>query len=148
MKHLEYNTQIAASKQKVWNTMLQPETYKQWVNVSWPGSIYIGKWEKGEQLKFTSPEQQGGTVAKITELVPFETLTAKHVAVINPDGSEDRTSEVAKGWVGTLERYTFNEQNGKTNLKVEIEIITPEWESMFNDGWPAALKELKRICEK
>lgn len=147
MKHLEYDTQIAVSKQKVWDTMLQPESYKQWTNVSWPGSQYEGKWEKGEQLRFAAPGQ-GGTLATITEHVPYEAITAKHIAVINPDGSEDRTSDIAKGWVGTLERYTFNERNGKTSLKVEIDIISPEWESMFNEGWPPALEELKRICEK
>ena len=43
MKHLEFKTQIEADKKKVWDTMLRPETYKEWVNVSWPGSYYEGK---------------------------------------------------------------------------------------------------------
>lgn len=146
MKHIEFTTQIAADKQKVWNTMLQPETYKQWTSVSWPGSTFDGRWDKGENLRFVSPGQ-GGTMATVLENVPYESILAKHVAVINPDGSEDRSSDVAKGWIGITERYTFTERNGKTTVRVAIE-TRPEWESMFQDGWPAALKELKKICEQ
>jgi hypothetical protein len=145
MKHLEFKTQIGAGKKKVWETMLQPETYKEWVSVSWPGSTYQGKWKKGENIRFVSPGQ-GGTMATLLEEKPYDSILAKHVAVINPDGSEDRNSDVAKGWIGTLERYTFKENKGTTDLTVEIE-TTPEWEGMFNDGWPNALAKLKEMCE-
>lgn len=147
MKKLEYNIQIDANKQKVWNTMLAPDTYKQWTNVSWPGSTYEGKWEKNEDLRFVSAEQGGGTLATLTEFRPHEYLLAEHVAILLADGSEDRTSEAAKGWVGTTESYTFQESNGKTNLKVEIK-TAPEWADMFDEGWPKALDKLKEICEQ
>ena len=146
MEKLEYNIEINASKEHVWETMLAPNTYKEWVSVSWPGSTYEGRWAKGENIKFGSPGQ-GGTMATIVELDPHRSLLAKHVAVLNPDGSEDRTSDMAKGWVGTLEGYAFAERNGKTTLTVNIE-TGPEWASMFDEGWPGALEELKRICER
>ena len=145
MKHLEFKTRISADKKKVWNTMLQPETYKEWVSVSWPGSTYEGKWAKGENIKFVSPGH-GGTMATLIEQSDYDNVLAKHVAVINPDGSEDRNSAVAKGWIGITERYTFKEKKGTTELTVEIE-TTPEWENMFNDGWPNALAKLKEMCE-
>ncbi len=146
MKRLEFSTQISAPKKKVWDTMLQPATYKEWVNVSWPGSYYEGKWAKGENLKFLAPKH-GGTLATVVEHTPYETILARHIAAINSDGSEDRTSVVAKGWIGTTERYTFTEHNSKTTVTIGIE-TTPEWEKMFNDGWPNALKKLKEICER
>ena len=146
MKHLEFRTQIAADKKTVWDTMLQPETYKEWVNVSWPGSTYEGRWAKGENVRFISPGQ-GGTMAQLIEQKPYDNILAKHIAVINADGSEDRTSEIARGWIGTTEQYTFKEHDGSTDLIVEIE-TTPEWEAMFNDGWPNALAKLKEICER
>jgi uncharacterized protein YndB with AHSA1/START domain len=146
MKRLEFTTDIAADKKKVWNTMLNPETYKQWVDVAWPGSYFEGLWAKGEQIRFISPGQ-GGTLAELKEQKPYETILAEQVAVINPDGSEDRESKIAKGWIGTTERYTFNEQNGKTNLVVEIN-TPPSWAEMFEDGWPKALAKLKEMCER
>lgn len=146
MKKLEFNIDIAASKQKVWDTMLSKETYQEWAGVSWPGSTFEGKWEQGENLRFGSPGQ-GGTMATLVEHRPYEYTLAEHVAVLNPDGSEDRDSEIAKGWIGSTESYTFTEKNGVTNLKVEIN-TPPAWSDMFEDGWPKALAKLKEISEK
>ena len=146
MKKLEFKIDINASAKKVWDTMLNLETYNEWVSVSWPGSTYQGQWKKGETLKFISPGQ-GGTLATIVDIRPNEYVLAKHIGVINPDGSEDKTSEIAKGWIGTTESYTLTEKNGKTELRVDINTY-PEWEKMFNDGWPSALKKLKELAEK
>lgn len=146
MKTLEFKIDINADKQKVWNTMLQPETYKQWVNVSWPGSIYQGEWKQGQGMRFVSPGQ-GGTFAELKEVTPYDHIHAEHTAVINPDGSLDRDSDMAKGWIGTTESYTFTKKNGKTELKVQIK-TSPAWEEMFSDGWPNALEKLKELCER
>lgn len=145
MKHLEYSIKINADKRKVWNTMLDRETYKEWVNVSWPGSIYEGKWAKGENISFITPGM-GGTLANITEYKPYEFVLATHIAVITSDGSEDRESNGARSWIGITESYTVTQQNGMTDLKVDIE-TNPEWEKMFDDGWPDALEKLKEMCE-
>ena len=145
MKKLEFKIEIAAVPEKVWKSMLDPATYKQWVNVSWPGSSYEGIWKQDEHIKF-SGAQGGGTQAVIKELRKYEFILAEHTAVINADGSLDKESEVAKGWIGTKESYRFNPVENNTELVVEIS--TPEnWAKMFSDGWPAALRELKKICE-
>jgi hypothetical protein len=68
------------------------------------------------------------------------------VAALNADGSEDRDSELAKGWIGTTECYTFTDESGKTRIKVDI-VTSAQWEPMFNNGWPAALVKLKELCE-
>jgi uncharacterized protein YndB with AHSA1/START domain len=148
MKKLEFKTTINAKREKVWQTMLAPETYREWVNVSWPNSRYEGKWATGENIRFIGGEEnQGGTLANFVEVRKPEYILAKHIAVINADGTEDRTSETAKGWIGTTEEYTFTEKDGKTELKVVIN-TSPDWESMFTDGWPNALNKLKEICER
>ena len=125
--------------------MLEPETYKKWVDVSWPGSYYEGNWKQGQHIKFLATSG-GGTVAMIQELRTYEFLLANHVAVINKDGTENRDSDVARGWIGTTESYSFTESNGKTEVKVEIN-TNPAWEKMFNDGWPDALAKLKELTE-
>jgi uncharacterized protein YndB with AHSA1/START domain len=145
MKKLEFNITIDADRQKVWETMLNPVTYKEWVNVSWPGSHYQGNWKKGENIRFLSPDQ-GGTMATLVEHKPYEQILLKHVAVINSNGSEDRDSEIAKGWIGTTEAYTFTENKGKTTVAVEIN-TNPSWAEMFSSGWPKALAKLKEISE-
>ena len=146
MKKLKYEINIAAPAKKVWETMLAADTYKQWVNVSWPNSYYIGTWKKDAEIKFVGNDLSG-TLAKLVEYRPYEYVSAEHIAVLNVGGVPDTESEVAKGWIGTTESYTFTERNGVTELKVEIGLKNPEWEQMFNDGWPNALVALKRLAE-
>jgi uncharacterized protein YndB with AHSA1/START domain len=145
MKKIEFNIDINADVQKVWDTLLNPETYKEVAGSAFPGSYYIGNWKKGENIRFLSP-QGGGTLANIVDLKPNESITAKHVAVINSDGTEDRTSDLAKGWVGSTETYTFSKRKDGSNFKAEME-VNPEWEKMFVDSWPRILGKLKELSE-
>ena len=145
MKKITFNIDIDAKAKKVWETMINAETYKEWTNVSWPDSYYEGEWKQGANVRFLSPEG-GGTLATILEFKPYEFILAKHIAVINSDGTEDRDSDAAKNWIGTTESYVFAEQNGKTELSTEMNIDT-EWEKMFTDSWPKAMAKLKEICE-
>jgi uncharacterized protein YndB with AHSA1/START domain len=146
MKHLEYKIVISAPAKKVWETMLEKESYKKWTAKSWPDSSYDGKWTKGEKIKFTGSDGSG-TLAEFLEVKPYERILARHIAVLGQGGVEDRTSDLSKGWIGTTEEYRFSEQNGKTTLTVVME-TTPEWAKMFDEGWPTALEELKKLAER
>lgn len=145
METIEYKIDIHAPAKKVWETMIAQDTYRKWVAKSWPDSFYEGKWQKGEKIKFIGPDGSG-TLAELVEVKPYETIRARHIAILQSGGVEDRTSEMAKGWVGIIEEYRFAERNGKTALTVHIE-TNPEWRKMFEDGWPTALQELKKISE-
>lgn len=146
MEKLEFKIDINASPEAVWKTMLEADTYRQWVGVSWPGSTYDGNWIQGETIRFTGAEG-GGTQARLLDVIPYEFVNAEHIAVINGDGSLDKESEIAKGWIGARESYRFQPNQNGTELVVEI--LTPEaWAEMFKEGWPAALQKLKELSEK
>lgn len=146
MKKLTFKTTINASKEKVWETLVGSESSREWMNVSWPGAYSEGIWKEGENLRFLGPEG-GGTLMNLVEYKPNEYSFGRHIAALNADGTEDRTSEVALGWIGATEAYRVTEKNGKTELEVEIQ-CQPSWESMFNEGWPNALEKLKEIAER
>ncbi len=146
MKKLEFKINIDAGPKKVWDIMLNPITYKEWVNVSWPNSHYEGEWKEGENIRFVS-KSGAGTLANLIECVPHKYIMARHTAVINADGTEDRDSETAKGWIGTTESYAFTGNGNSTELKTEIQ-TNPDWEKMFNEGWPNAMVKLKELCER
>ena len=147
MKKLEFKIEISSPQEKVWKTMLDHPTYEQWVAAGWPGSSYKGNWKQGETIDFVGPDGGGGTQARMNEVTPYEFVDAEHVAVINKDGSLDKESDVAKGWIGTRESYRFKPTKNGTELTVEI-TTAEAWEKMFADGWPAALKKLKELSEK
>ena len=85
-------------------------------------------------------------MATIVDIKPYEFILAEHIAVINQDGGEDKTSDIAKDWIGTTESYRFTKIDGKTELKVEM-LVNPAWEKELTKGWPTSLAELKKICE-
>lgn len=145
MKNLTFSAAIAAPKKKVWDIMLDPETYKVWTNAAWPGSDYIGEWKEGNELRFVSSEGSG-TLAKLLICQPHDHMVAEHIAMLLPGGIEDRDSEEAKDWIGSIEEYSFTEKDGITNLLVTMKVY-PKWETMFNTDWPKALVKLKEICE-
>jgi uncharacterized protein YndB with AHSA1/START domain len=145
MKKLMYHININAPVARVWDSMLSPDTYEKWTNVSWPGSFYTGSWEEGEHIRFVS-DNGSGTMARITKLIPLSEINAEHIAILLPGGVEDSESEMAKGWVGIQENYSFQSEGATTRLVVEI-VTHPEWQKMFDEGWPGALAKLKEICE-
>jgi uncharacterized protein YndB with AHSA1/START domain len=149
MEKLNFNIEINAPKEKVWDTMLEDKTYRQWTEVFMPGSHYVGDWNKGSKILFLAPDDKGklgGMVSRIKENRKYDYVSIEHLGVVS-DGKEDTTSEAGKSWAGALENYTFTHKNGKTEVLVEMD-TTEEYKDMFNDMWQKALKKLKEISEK
>ena len=146
MEKLHYKIRINTSKEKVWNTMLDSEKYKEWTKAFSSDSQFQGEWKQGMHIKFVDPNM-GGTKAILEDVTPYHRIHAKHVAIISKDGSEDTESDVAKNWKGITETYVLNEVDGFTELSIEIQ-THKDYVKMFNDCWPNALELLKDICER
>ncbi len=146
IKTLHYSVTINASKEKVWNTMIDSKKYNQWAKAFSADSQFDGQWKQGAHINFIDPAM-GGTKALLEEIKPHDRIHARHIAMINKDGSEDRESEVAKKWIGTTETYTFQENNGLTELFIETR-TDEAYEKMFSNSWPKALELLKALCEE
>jgi hypothetical protein len=149
MQKLHFSIHINAPKEKVWNTMLDNKTYREWTSVFSPGSDFVGNWDKGSKILFVGPNNNGktsGMVSRIAENRPYEFLSIEHLGVVN-DGVEDTTSEAVKGWVGALENYTFREVDGVTEVIVDMD-STDELSDEFNKMWPKGLQKLKELAEQ
>lgn len=145
MTTLHFTTTINATRGKVWHTMLDDETYREWTSAFAEGSSYTGSWEQGSKIVFGDSEGNG-MVARIAENRPHEFISIEHMGMVQ-NGIEDTESEDAKKLAGAQENYTFSESNGVTELKVDID-TDEEYEAMFEEMWPRALKKLKALCEK
>lgn len=151
MEKLTFTTIINAPKEKVWHTMLDDATYRQWTKPFNEGSRYEGVWETGSEMKFIgcdeNGKESGGMYSRIKEARPYEFVSIEHLGMINENGEIDTTSEAVKKWTPAFENYTFNDTDGGTEVLVEID-ISDEWKDMFNDMWPKALVKLKEIAEE
>ncbi len=145
MKTLNFSTTINAPKEKVWNTMFEDDTYRQWSSAFTEGSHFKGSWEEGAEIRFLDPENNG-MVSVIAKNRPYNFISIKHIGIIQ-NGVEDTESEEAKKWAPAFENYTFTENNGNTTVSVDMDIVK-EYEDMFKEMWPKALENLKELCEK
>lgn len=151
MEKLTFVKMINAPREKVWNTMLEKDTYQEWTRPFNEGSRYEGKWETGSEMRFIGVDENGkemgGMYSKIKEIRPFEFVSIEHIGMITETGEIDTTSESVKKWAPAFENYTFTDKDGGTEVLVEID-VSDEWTEMFNDMWPRALTKLKEIAEK
>lgn len=149
MENLHFTIQINAPVEKVWNTMLEDATYREWTAVMNPGSHYIGDWETGSTILFAGPdyekEAQGGLAAVIKENRRYEVISIEYTGLL-VYGEVDSTSEMAKEWIGDLEKYTFIKNDNRTEVQVDLELREDQID-MFKDMWPKSLEKLKEISE-
>lgn len=147
MERLHFSIDIDAPKDKVWNTMLGEDTYRIWTEAFAPGSHYKGDWSEGSKMLFLAPDDSGknsGMLSRVKENRKFEYLSIEHLGIVQDE--EDTSSNEVKEWAGAIESYTLRENNGQTEVLIEMD-TEEEYKEMFRDMWPKALQKLKELSE-
>jgi hypothetical protein len=145
MKILHFTIAIHAARNEVWDTMLAPDTYRDWTSAFAEGSYYEGSWEKSGKIRFLGPTGDG-MFSRIVENRKHEYMQIEHLGFLQ-GGIEIRASPEARAWAGAKEAYTFSEKNGVTTVDVDVD-TAEEMEADFSRMWPEALARLKALCEK
>jgi len=145
--HFEIN--INAPAEKIYNTMLAPETYNEWTKEFNPTSSYKGSWEKGSKILFIGMDDkgnQGGMVSRIKENIPNKFVSIEHQGVLQGE-QEIMSGPDVDQWAGGLENYTFSAAGNSTLLAVDMD-SNEAFKEYFETTWPKALHKLKAICER
>ncbi|MBP9691561.1 SRPBCC domain-containing protein [Candidatus Woesebacteria bacterium] len=152
MQKLHFSITINAPVQKVWDTMLDDKTYREWTSVFNPGSYFEGDWSEGSKILFLGPDpsdpsgqSEGGMSSRIKASRKYEFVSVEHLGLVK-NGVEDTTSDEVKKWTPAFENYTFIAKDNQTEVQVDLD-IADEWKEMFEDMWPKALAKLKEIVE-
>lgn len=144
MEKLEYKISINAPAEKVWNTLWDDKTYRQWTTAFSEGSSAETDWKKGSRILF-GDSSGDGMISRVADNIPNKFMSIEHLGMVK-DGTEDFDSDEVKSWAGAMENYTLEEKNGNTELSVSTE-ITEEYKEMFAGMWPKALDKLKALAE-
>lgn len=151
-KKLQFKISINAPATKVYNAMLglsNKSTYEQWTSLFSPTSTFEGSWDKGDNIQFVGMDEngeKGGIVSRIAENVLDQFVSIQHYGLLKADQIITDGPEVEK-WANGFENYTFEENNGKTIVTVELD-TTDDFTGYMNETYPKALDKLKEICEK
>ncbi len=141
MKELQFSIEINASKENVWDTLWQDETFREWASIIDPGTCLVGDLKEGSEIQFIS-ESGYGVTSLVEKLVVGEFLLLRHSADTQDEGKQEREKE----WTGGEESYRLVEKNGTTTLTVAFD-VPPELEEYFKDNYPKALERVKELTE-
>lgn len=144
MKDKTYEITINSNRQHVWNIMLGENSYPQWTKGFSENPAVVGQWIQGAEIDFLDSDK-GGTRAVLEVIDEPYRILAKHIAGIDKD--RKIITEGMENWIGTTEEYVLVEDNGKTNLKINMHYHS-DFEKMLDEGWPKCLELLKKLCEK
>lgn len=147
MQNLHFSIFINAPVKKVWDTMLEDATYREWTKPFNETSYYVGDWSEGSKILFLGTDiegnNEGGMISRIKENREHEYISIEHHGVINK-GVEELFPENKYGY----ENYSFAEKDGGTQLDIEMTGIPAEYADDMNKMWPKALEVLKELAEK
>jgi len=143
MQKISFSITIRAPKEKVWRTLLDDATYRQWTSVFAEGSYAVTDWKEGSKALFLAPNGDG-MFSRIVAHRPNEFLSIMHLGTLK-NGEEDKESGEAS-WAGALENYTLGEAGGISTLTIDMD-ATDEHKKYFEETWPKALQKLKDITE-
>lgn len=143
MKQLQFTAQIHATRQKVWDTLWQDTTFRQWADLIDPGTYMVGELKEGGEVQFISAENGYGVTSLVEKLTPGEFLQLRHSADTQDTGERERDDE----WTGGTESYTLDEKDGVTTLTVTLDAPPGQVEYMQN-AYPKAMERVKELAEE
>ncbi|MEO5570620.1 MAG: SRPBCC domain-containing protein [Bacteroidia bacterium] len=141
MAPLKFSIKINAPKEKVWTTLWNDTTYRQWTAPFTPGSHAVSDWNEGSKIKFMDAKGSG-MHSIIDKKIINRQMTFKHMGEIKNGVEELKDLENA------LESYFLSEENGITQLDVELAMdANEEFQIYFEEVFPKALALVKQISE-
>jgi hypothetical protein len=143
MKKIEFSIAIKAAKEKVWVTLWEDATFRDWASIIDEGTYMKGIMKEGNEIQFLSSVNGYGVTSLIAKLIPNEYVLFRHRADTKETGQQEREKE----WTGGTESYSLAEKKGVTTLIVKTD-VPDEQEETFSIRIPEALERIKTLAEK
>ena len=139
MEIIQFNIEIQAKINVVWEILWNDETYRKWTSVFHPTSHAVGTWEQGEHIQFLTDTGKG-MYALIEEKIIPNRMVFKHL------GEIQQGNFIPQNWENAYEKYFLSENENGTLLTVELHTLE-EFKAFFMDVFPKALTIIKELAE-
>lgn len=140
---MQFSIEIHATKNRVWNTLWQDETFREWASIIDPETYMVGDLKEGNEIQFISSASGYGVTSLVEKLVTSEFLLLRHRIDPQEGGKREREKE----WADGEERYSLVEKDGTTTLTVIFDVPS-ELEEEFKVNYPKALGRVKVLAER
>lgn len=145
METYNFNININAPKQKVWDVLWEEATYSKWSSVFNECSDGAPGLKEGSKLLFLDADNHD-LASKVGTRIENSQMTFKYLGEAIA-GIEQPVNQEIEQWEGTTESFTLNENNGVTELAVEVN-STKDYKDYFHKAFPKALKMVKQLAEE
>jgi hypothetical protein len=142
MQKMQFSIKIKAPREKVWSTLWDDKTFRDWANIVDEGTYMTGEMKEGNKVQFISSVSGYGVTSLIEKLSLNEFVLFRQVADTKDSGKREREKE----WTDGTESYELIEKGGITNLTVNID-VPPGQEETFKIRFPKALERVKMLAE-
>jgi uncharacterized protein YndB with AHSA1/START domain len=139
-----YSIAINATPEKVWNVLLNDETYRLWTSVFCEGSYFTGDLKPGSRIHFLTPDGSG-MYSDIILYTPNSNVLFQHIGEMQ-NFAEQPIDEASEKWTGAFENYYLKITDNRTTLIAEID-LTPDHVNSFNEFFPKGLEKIKELSE-
>jgi hypothetical protein len=142
MKTIHKTKQINATKDKVWNVLLEDEYNRIWMSEFMEGAHAKTDWIVGHKVRFLDNDNNG-LIGRIITKQPYDAIEIEYDGAVK-NGEDDLESEMAKAMKGSHENYYLSEENGVTTLKIESDMDENHIE-MMSAAWDKALEKIDEL---
>lgn len=138
---MQFTITIEAPRNKVWSTLFDDKTFRDWGNIIDEGQYMVGEIKEGNEVQCMSSSGYGVT-SLVEKLIPNEFVLFRQMADTKEHGEQKREKE----WTGGAESYSLAEEDGHTTVTVEID-VPDGLEEIFTERFPKALQRVKELAE-
>ena len=143
MKEFQFSIAINAPKERVWVTLWDDDTLRDWAGIIDEGTYMRGDMKEGNEIEFISSVNGYGVTSLIEKLNPNTFVLLRHSADTIESGQQLREKE----WTGGTESYSLTEKMGITTLILTTD-LPEEQEETFKILLPKALARIKILAER
>lgn len=140
MNRLHFTIEISATKEKVWNTLWEDESYRKWTSVFMQGSYAETDWKEGSEVLFLT-EDGSGIQSLVDKNIPCEHMVFRHICELK------KREPVGETWDNIREEYVLIPTAEGIHLEVTHDVTAGMGKYLLNT-MPKAMEVLKALCEQ
>ncbi len=142
---LEFDQQIKAKPEVIWDKMWNTENYKTWTVPFCEGSYFTGELKEGGRIHFLAPDGSG-MYSEVQFIKENRIVVFKHIGELK-DFKEQELDDASKLWTGCFEIYKLMEMvDGLTKLTVQMD-CTKDHITYMSEKFPLGLEIVKTLSE-
>ena len=145
MKTLEFKITIDAPKEKVWQTLWEDKSYREWANVFCEGTYAESNWNERDVILFLTPDGMGMN-SVISKKVENDYMAFKHLSEIK-DFNVLPTGISEQGWSDAMETYRLTSTEDGTLLEATMDMVE-KYIEYFEEVFPKAFEKIKELSGK